>query len=147
MTNKKAESAPAAVSVSDDAAAAELRKREDEARRVKPVQVAPPPPAPGMAQEEDRARLNNPQSAWLGNPVREAWLVEAAADTKEAVMAEMAQSIIARFNADAALAAGGAVTSEWINSQILTYQLPITEDEVRQATTAAFGEAGIQVQG
>lgn len=142
----KAEAAPATVTVTDDAAAAELRRREDEARRVKPVQVMPPPPAPGMAQEEDRQRQKNPQ-AWLDRPIRESWLVESAADTKAAVMSDMAQAMLARFNADAALAAGGAVSVEWLNSQILTYQLPITEDEVREAAKAAFGEAGIQVQG
>lgn len=147
MLKNKADAAPATPPPSEDDL--NVQKKKDQIdRQIKPVVVPMPPPAPGMDEAVgETRRLDDRGSSWVDRSVVSAWFCEAAADTKAAILSEIAQGIIARFNADTALAAGGVVTGEWIAGQVLTYQLPITEDDVRQAVTSAFGEAGIQVQG
>ena len=145
-TQKIADAAPA-VAPAEAATEEQRQEQEKRDRQIKPVVAPPPAPGQSVADQEADARARNPQAGWLDGVPRNAWFTTAAADTKDAVLRDMAQGVLGRFNADSALAAGRAVTREWINAQILTYQLPITEEDVRRSVEAALGEAGIQVQG
>lgn len=107
---------------------------EDEADDKLPKPVIIPPPAPGLT------------SSWIAaNPVN-AWIAVVAQDTREAVLEQIGRSILDRFNADADMAVGRAVTSSWLENQLAAYSLPITLQDVQAATRSVFETNGVEVR-
>ena len=113
MTKKKADAAPGDGSgQAADQETERLRQEDDreEAARL-PKPVITPPPAPGIEEEQIH-------SSWVDAKPVNAWLEVKAEDTRELVIDQIAQSILARFNADADMAVGRAVTNSWLDNQL-----------------------------
>ena len=135
MAHRRADAAPgdgAEQSVADERKRIDDDEEDDAAKLPKPVIV--PPPAPGIA------------SSWIAAKPVNAWIAVVAQDTRTAVLEQIGRSILDRFNADADMAVGRAVTSSWLKNQLSTYSLPITLEDVQAATRSIFETNGVEVR-
>jgi hypothetical protein len=138
MTQKRADAAPGdggAASVTEE----KIRQQQVEDAAKLPKPVITPPPAPGIEEEQIK-------SSWVDATVVNAWLSVVAQDTRDSVIEQIGRSILNRFNADANMAVGKAVTSSWLDNQLAAYAFPITIDDVKSKTRELFETNGVDVR-
>jgi len=123
----------------------EILKKKELDKAIRPTEAKTPPIAKTPSEQEKEHAADNPKQSWMGS-VPNHWTSIAQADTRESILKEIVLAISSRYESDSALIGARAVTDAWIENQVKSFGLPLTEDDVRAAIRTDFETRGISIR-